>query len=471
MVLTFWKLRSCSLSIGVALWMTFTPSLPAYAQSQDAGAPGAGPTTQSSASPSQDSKKGEDSSSADPNGATDSGAPPPSMINAIGSASPLGSPNGSLRWGDFFVSDVSFTQIYDVSNYSGQSLTNSSGSSFSDSTSLFETTLAFDHRSRNNEIALQFQPRLAIVDGNVFPDYSNQNVNFNWVLNQDSRWSAVFRDNFSYLSSQNLYGTNFTDVNAQTGTTVQNNFLDGPGAFLSESAGLTVSYRWTPRTTVSFIPQFQYTRSTATKSGTSIGRDYGGAVTIGYQLSARQTIGATFSGQYVATSGLSLGNSQYYSAGLNYSRQIGAFWTVSGYLAATRTSGGGISQPFTYSATASLTRALRRGSVGVVYSRDLAIGYVTNQFADRIDAVANLQVVRNLTLSISGGYQTETQSNSPISAYYTVNQITYRLAPRVSSFVSYGYRLQNGDSLRVLTGHRNFVSGGIRWDSGPRAAY
>jgi hypothetical protein len=471
MALILWKSRSLLSAFGIALWMTVAAIPPAAAQSQDTGAPGADPATQSPASSSQNDKKGGDSSSTDHTGSIDSNALPPSTVNAIGSASPLGRPNGSLRWGDFFVSDVSFTQIYDVSNYSGQSSTTSTVGSFSDSTSLFETTLAFDHRSRNNEIALQFQPRLAIVDGNVFPDYSNQNVNFDWIINQDSRWSTVFRDNFSYFSSQNLYGTNFTDVNAQTGTTVQNNFLDGPGAFLSESAGLTVSYRWTPRTTVSFIPQFQYTRSTGTKLGTSVGRNYGGSVTIGYQLSARQTIGATFSGQYVETSGLSLGNTQYYSAGVNYSRQIGAYWTVSGYLAATRTSGGGFSQPFTYSATASLTRALRRGSVGVVYSRDLAIGYVTNQFADRIDAVANLQVVRNLTLSISGGYQTETQSNSPISAYYTVNQITYRLAPRVSSYVSYGYRLQNGDSLRVLTGHRNFVSGGIRWDSGPRAAY
>ncbi len=464
------KLRFLSLALGTSVWFTVTLAFASNAQSQDPGAPGTAPATQSPSPPSQDEKKSGDSSSKDSVEPVDISAPPSSTVNAIGSASPLGQPNGFLRWGDFFVRDVSYTQAYEVSNYHEQSSPNLTGSSESNNTSLFETTLAFNHVSQNNQVALQFQPRLAIINGNVFPDLSNQNVSFNWLVSQNSRWSMDLHDNFAYFSSQNLYATYYADVNAQTGTAIQNNFLDGPGTLLSNAAGLSISYRWSPRTTLSFAPQFQYTRTTGTQSGTLISRNYGGAVTLGYQLSARQTIGVLFSSQYLEVSGVPM-NTQYYSTGLTYSRQMGPSWTVSGTLAATLTPGAGIANPWTYTATASLTRQLQRGSAGIVYSRDVAMGYVTNQFADRIDAVASWQLTRNLGSSVSGGYQNQNQGSNPISGYYTASQLSWRLAPRVSAYVSYGYRMQNGDAIRILKGHSNTVGGGIRWESGPSRPY
>lgn len=466
-----WKARCVSLALGATLWILVALAPHADAQGEDKATSGSTPATQVPAASPQDSKNGGDSSSKDSGEPGDSSSSSPSTVTALGSASPLGLPSGSLRWGDFFVSEVIFTQIHDHANYLGTSSGSSfSGSGFSNDTSLFQTTLAFNHVSRRNQIAAQYQPRLAIINGNVYPNYSDQNASFDMIVIQGPRWSANFHDAFDYFSSQNLYAKFYTDANTQTGTTIQNNFLDGPGSLLDDSATLAFSYRWTPRTTVSFTPTFKYLRTTGTQLGTLISRNYGGSVAIGYQLSPRQTIGAYFNSQYVVISGFQ-GNTHIYSMGLSYSRQMGPAWMVSGSGAGTRAPGSLNTQPWTFTGTASLTRKFQRGSAGVVYSRDLAMGYVTNHFADRVDAVTNWQLMRDLQWSVSGGYQRESSVSNPISAYYTVSQLDFRLAPRVSAFVNYGYRLQNGDAIRVLMGHRNFVSAGIRWQSSPIGAY
>jgi hypothetical protein len=466
-----WKSRCLSLALGATLWIMVALAPPADAQSEDKGALGSNPVTQVPAVSSQDSKNGAASSSKDSSEPSDSGSSSPSAVTALGTASPLGLPSGSLRWGDFFVRDVSYTEIYDHTNYFAKSsATTFSGAGFSNVTNLFQTTLAFNHLSRQNQIAAQYQPRLAIINGKVYPDYSNQNASFDMIVNQGPRWSVNFRDTFTYFSSQNLYATFYTDANTQTGTTIQKNFLDGPGSLLSESATLSFSYRWSPRTTLYFAPNFNYTRTTGSQLGTLISRNYGGLVAIGFQLSPRQTIGAFFNSQYVVISGFR-GNTRIYSMGLSYSRQMGPAWVVSGSAAGTRAPGSLNTFPWTFTGTASLTRRFQRGSAGVAYSRDLAMGYVTNHFADRIDAVTNWQLMRDLQWSVSGGYQRESSVSNPISAYYTVSQFDFRLAPRVNAFVNYGYRLQNGDAVRVLMGHRNFVSAGIRWECSPAGAY
>jgi hypothetical protein len=450
--------------------MTVALAFPADTRGQDPGTEGSKPGAQSPSTSSQDARKSGDASSKDPNEAVDSTAPASSTVNAIGTASPLGTPNGYLRWGDFFVRDVSFTQIYDHSNYFAQSLPTFSGRGVSNSTSLFQTTFVFNHVSRNNQIAVQYQPRLAIINGSVYPDYSNQNANLDWSVTQNARWSVNFHDSLSYFSSQNLYALTYADANPQTGAAIQNNFLNGPGAFLDENASITFSYRWTPRTTLSFAPRFAYMFSTGSARGTLTSKDYGGDVALNYQLSPRQTIGAFFNTQYVVITGFN-GNSEIYSMGLSYSRQMGPAWMVSATGAATSAPGSSTTHPWTFSGNASLTRAFRGGSAGIVYTRDLAMGYVTNHFADRIDAVAKWQLASSIMWSASGGYQRESGVAAPISAYYTTTEFDVRLAPRVTVFANYGYRLQNGNANSVLNGHGNFVSGGIRWASSPSGTY
>jgi hypothetical protein len=362
---------------------------------------------------------------------------------------------------------VSFTQIYDHANYVDSSApTAFSGSGFSSNTSLFQADLAFNHLLRHGQIALQYAPRLAIINGNVYPDYSNQNVSFNMLFNPTARWSVGFFDTFTYFSSQNVFASYYVDANTQTGTSIQNNFLDGPGSLLSETAGFSGSYRLSSRTTIGFSPRFSYLRTTGLKPRVLASRNYGGAASLGYQLSARQTIGTFFSVQYLTIAGIQAAT-PIYSFGASYSRQMGPAWIMSASLAATRNPVGGVGSPWTFTGNANITREFRRFSVGAVYSRDIAMGYVTNNFADRVDGFVSWQVLRRLQWRTSLGSQLGTGADSSISAYYAVNEISLRLAPRAAAYVNYGYRLQNGDTSRVLTGHRNFVSAGIRWESAP----
>jgi hypothetical protein len=446
------------LTLWGALFLVIATTPTSRAQGQDPAPQGAPP-------PSQDSKNGSDSSAKDSDSAANSGLSSTPAVNAIGTASLLGMPNGALRWGSFYVSDVSFIQSYDHANYVGPSTgSNFTGASATTNTSLFQTDLVFNHLSRYGQIALQYQPRLAVTNGNVYPDYSNQNIAFNLIVTHGARWYVELHDRLSYFSSQNLYGSTFGDVSSETGTTVQNNFIDGPGSLLSEIAGLTVGYRWTPRTTISFSPSYTYVRSTGSLLGKTSSDLYTGSVAVNHQLSPRQTIGAFFSGQYIKLLGQQ-GSTQIYSMGLNYSRQMGRSWFISASFAGVNTPGTSTVHPWTYTGTASIARTFRQFSVGLVYSRQLAQGYVTSEFADREDGYFTWRITESLRWRTSIDAQREARVSSPIAAYYGANELNWRMASRVSGFVNYGYRLQNGDASQVLRGHRSFVSGGIVWSS------
>jgi hypothetical protein len=426
------------------------------------------PTAKSATSTPQDSKNAGDSSS---QSISDSGfgVAAPAGATVLGGASRLVGSSGTLRWGDFFVRDVSFTQIHDHSNYSNLGgATRASAASFSDDTSLFQTDLAYNHLTHYGQIALQYQPRLAIVNGSVYPDYSNQNVSFDMLLNPIQRWSYNIHDIFTYFSSQNLYAENYVDADTQTGRAIQNNFLDGSGSLLNEGVSLTASYKWSPRTTIGFSPTYNYLRSTGSLTGTLSSSIYGGAVSVGYALSARQTIGVFFNSQYISIIGPQ-GNTQVYSTGLSYSRQMGPSFLVSARFGATRNPayGHNTGSPWTYTGSASVTRGFHYVSLGLVYTRDLAMGYVTNNFADRADGFFAWQLARAIRWRTAVGAQRESGLADPIAAYYSTSQLEFRLTPRVSTFTSYGYRMQEGNSTEVLKGHRNFVSAGIRWYSHP----
>jgi len=457
--------RNLSFALGATLWLILTGVPLAHAQSQGSGTSGSDRATQN-----QDSKNAGEASK-DSVATNDTKPSSQSAVTAIGTASVLGMPNGSLRWGDFFVSTFSFTQIHDHANYVDPAApTAFSGSSFSSNTSLFQTNLVFNHSLRQGQIALQYEPRLAIINGNVYPDYSNQNLGFNVLLNPTARWSLGFHNTFTYFSSQNVFASYYVDANTQTGATVQNNFLDGPGSLLNEAVGLSAAYKLSPRTTIGFSPDFSYLRTTGRNLEALTGRDYAGGVTLGYQLSARQTVGTFFRVEYVTVTG-TVGGTPIYSFGGSYARQMGPAWLVSAAFGATRNPVGGVFSPWTFSGTASIMRDFRRFSVGGVYTRDIAMGYVTNNFADRADGFFSWQVLRHVQWRTTLGSQIGDGADSSISAYYAVNEIHWRLAPRVASYVSYGYRLQNGDASRVLTGHRNFVSAGIRWEAVPPTLY
>jgi hypothetical protein len=454
-------------ALGVILWLSLTLGTGAKGQSQ-------GSTNPASDTPSQNpetASQNQDNKNAGEGGVVgEANAPAPPNVTALGSASPLPLPNGSLRWGDFFVRDFAFAQIYDDASYSGLATgTTASGVGISSNTSLFQTDLVYNHMLRYGQFAVQYEPRLAIINGNVYPDYSNQTLGLNFVTAPTARWTVGFSDTLTYLSSRNIYASFYVDADAQTGASIQNNFLDGPGSLLSEAVGVTASYHLSPRLTLDLSPRFSYLRTAGLQLGEQISRDYSGTIGLRYQLTARQTVGVFFGTQYIGITGVP-GYTPIYSMGVNYSRQMGPGWILSGAIAATRNPAGAGS-PWTVTGNVSLVRDFRYFSTGVVFTRDIATGYVTDDFANRVDGFVNWKMTRMLQWQTSLGAQRGTGTANPISAYYGVTEFDLRLAPRVVTYLNYGYRLQNGDDVTVFTGHRNFVSGGIRWESSPPGAY
>jgi hypothetical protein len=451
-----------ALNVTLSLGVTLTQ----FTRAQDPGSTGApqsgNPENKDGQSSSQPNNKDpKDSSQKNSDAGTDTSATS-TPISVLGGATPLSGATGPLRWGDFFVRAVSFTELYDQVDYVGLTAPNK----FSRNASLFQADLAFDHLTRHGHFALQYTPRVAVVEGQVYADYSNQNVALNLLYDLSPRWMMDVHDRVVYLSTQDVFSTFYVDANTQSGTTIQNNFLDGPGSLLNETAAVAFHYRWSPRTSISFEPSFSYLRTTGFQSPTLSSHVYSGAASLSYQLTPRSTLGVFFHTDQVELSGIE-GRTQIYSSGLSYSRQIGEFWRVSGSFGALRNPASGTISPWTFDASGSLTRGFRRGSLGVVYNRDLAQGYVTNNYADRVDGFVSWGVTRVLQWRSSVGYQRESSVNNPITAKYTVNGFQLHLAPRVTLFADYTYRVQDGNVAQILSGHRNFLSGGIRWTAAP----
>jgi hypothetical protein len=393
-----------------------------------------------------------------------------SSIRQIGSSGLLTGNREGIGWRSLYLPSAGVTGIVD--QFEGTKTT--TGTLYT--AAVFQATVVFDHKLGNSRVALQYQPSMAIAEGQVVGNFSNQNTNLDWLIYVRPRWNVRFSDGFRYYYTQQSVGFSYLDVNAVSSGLTTNNFLDGPSRWLSNSASMSIGYALSRRTSIAITPNYTYSES-GVGVNLARGSSYGGSVSWNYLASERQTVGVQYTVQLLREAGLGTSASNigaptdtiFHTIAGIAERRLSATSFARGSLGVTTSSVAPDSRQWSVYGTLGLVKQLGRSSVGLNYSRGdtLTNGLIANQYADRVDLTYQNQIGTRLNWSAGGGYLRQIQAGG-FSGWYATSEAQYLLAPRAGLFATLSYYRKNQavNTNNLFSGNRNIYSFGLRWQPG-----
>ncbi len=392
------------------------------------------------------------------------------FARALNSASPLAGENGPLQWGWISVRSASFEEYFNNVKFASPGMQSVSQDL---KASQLSTSIVLNHAfgaSRATQLTVQYAPSLSIVEGNVYTNALNQTAGVDTTFQLSPRWSLQISDRFSYYDNQRYFSGLSLGVDYSQGTVAQNDFLNGTGRVIYNTLGASFTYLWSPRTTLSFAPTFGYQNSTgAVNSGQNLSAFYGGGqVTVSHALSATQTVGITYVGQYgsytnTSTTAGPQSNTFLQDLLITYGKQVGASWRLSLGLGLVNRTGN--NSQIDLAASAGITKSFRRMDFALNYYRGHQFnGYTTSASSDRIDLVNTIRWNQRFATSTSAAYFLTAGSLAPgQSGVYAMEQLSFGLT-RVLSFTGgISYTKQTGDGVYVQNGHTRSATVGITW--------
>jgi hypothetical protein len=391
----------------------------------------------------------------------------------MNSASPL--PSGrvsAVQFGPVYLQSADFLQTFDAISLSGQPSTTWQ------SYSVFRAAVVFDRAWRDSHIAVQYQPRLYVIDGVVHTDTADLNAGWSTLFRLTPRLNASLTNGLTYYSRVGQFDNLDLMSDVTTGSLVQSNFLEGAGHYLDDRTELAIKYQLSPRSRIDVTPFFQYYYSTGTQS---IGESYsfGLNAAYGYLLSPTKSISFSYQMQDTHFAQL-LPTTTYQTISVSYSQQLSPTWRFSAGGGAT-TSGSSISngtsstppvhsRQWTENGLFSLIKAFPHSSLSFNYYRGQATGaQITNGFADRYDLSYQSKLTARFALSLGSGYYREFLSATNTSGIYSSAGLDYTLTPRWFLHLQYGYKHQQNGGATYRNGDLQFVSFGIRWQPGQQS--
>lgn len=391
-------------------------------------------------------------------------------IHQIGSSGLLAGNRQGIGWGRLYIPSASVTGL--INRFEGTSTV--PGSTYN--AAILQTALVYDHKIGSSRLAVQYSPSMAIADGQVVGNFSNQNASLDLLLYARRRWSVRFNDTFSYYYAQQSFGYLYFDINTINSHTVTNNFLDGPNRWLSDSAYFSVAYALTRRASISIVPNFIFSES-GTGANLRQAASYGGNVSWNYRTSERQSVGLLYTGQLIherfsitsipATSLIS--DTVYSTIAGTLARQLSATWFLRGAAGGTTSSTAQTSQSlrqWSFYGSFGVVKQMKRSSIGLNYSRGdtLSSGLISSQYSDRIDGTYQKQINKRLNWMVGGGYLRQVQSGG-FSAWYVSSDVQFLLAPRAGLFAFFDYSRKNqaSNTNNLFGGNRDLFSFGLRW--------
>lgn len=423
----------------------------------------------STATPAQTPSPGPDSNGAQsgPNAAaTTQGL----FARALNSASPLNGDQGPLQWGWLSVRSGSFLQFY-----AGITLENAGKAPVSESlnASQLSTSIVLSHAfgaSHSTQLTVQYAPSLFIVEGHVYANALNQTAGIDTTFQLSPRWALQISDRFNYFGSQRYFSGLSLNADYSLGTVAQNSFLNGPGRVIYNSASATITYLWSPVTTVSVTPTFGYQDATGVQSTSQNLNAYygGGQVNVSHFVSASQTIGISYIGQYAVYANTSKiagpqSNTLLQDFLVTYSKRLSETWRLGLGLGLTNNNGD-LSQ-IGLGANVGITKSFHRMDFALSYNRGHQFnGYVTSASTDRADLINTIRWTRRFTTSSSVAYFRTTGSPiSGTSGVYVTEQLNFGLTRSLTLNGNLAYTKQDGDGVYVQRGKTRLASFGITW--------
>jgi len=393
-----------------------------------------------------------------------------SYIRQIGASGLLAGNREGIGWGSLYIPSAAVSGIVD--QFEGTSTTPAA----TYTAAVLQTTVVYDHRIRASRLALQYQPSMAIAEGRVVGNFSNQNTSLDWLIYTRPRWNVRFSDGFRYYYTQQSVGLSYLDVNTVTSGVATNNFLDGPGRWLSNNAYMSVAYALSRRASIAVTPNYTFSEAGAGVNLTR-GSSYGGSVSWNYRTSERQTVGVQYTGQLLHEAGPGTSTTTtsaptdtiFHTIAGTAGRQLSATLFARGSLGVTTSVPDQNARRWFVYGTFGFVKQLGRSSLGLNYSRGdtLSSGLIANQYADRVDLTYQREISTRLNWSVGGGYLRQIQSGG-FSGWYTTSDVQFLLAPRAGLFATFDYyrKNQSANTNNLFSGNRNIYSFGLRWQPG-----
>ena len=429
---------------------------------------------------SQDADNSQKSDTATPNPAQ-SRVLPGEASNASSSAPSIRAMNGAGPLPAGRVSPIQLGSIYLQSADAFQSVIASNSTTQTGtlwrSYSLFRAVFVFDHSFKTSRFAVQYQPRLMIIDGTANADTANLNAAWSTVFRLTPAWKMSLTNTLNYYGQQRQFDNLDLMADVTTGSLVQSQFLEGNGHLLSDRTELPMLYQFSPRSRIDVTPFFQYYSSSGGSTQPVRQSDgYGLRASYGYLLGPTKGIGFEYQVEDTHFSKF-LPKTIYQSFSASYSQQLSLTlrFSVSGGITTARSSQSNpppVSSNLTaktVSGSASLIKSFRDASLAFSYYRGQTPGLqITNGFADRYDADYQRHLSLRTSLDLGVGYYREFQSATNTSGIYSSLGLTYRLTNKWSLAGRYGYKNQKNGGATFATGDLHYLSFGVRWEPGRR---
>ncbi len=390
-----------------------------------------------------------------------------SYIRQIGTSGLLAGSRQGIGWGSLYIPSAGVSGIAD--QFVGTPTTPST----TYTSAVLETTVVYDHKIGASRFAVQYHPSMAIAEGRVVGNFSNQNTSLDWLIYTRPRWNVRISDGFRYYYTQQSFGFSYLDVNTVTSGVTTNNFLDGSNRWISNNVSLSVDYALSRRSSIAINPSYTFSE---VGEGVTFARgvSYGGSMSWNYRTSERQTVGLQYSGQLFHEAGPGTSSSTtgvptdtiYHTVAGTAGRQLGATLFARGSLGASTSVRSQNARQWFFFGTFGLVKQLGRSSIGLNYTRGdtLSNGLISDQYADRIDLTYLNQLGKRLYWSLGGGYLRQVQSGG-FSGWYGTVDAQFLLAPRAGLFASFDYyrKNQSANTNNLFSGNRNIYSFGLRW--------
>lgn len=348
---------------------------------------------------------------------------------------------------------------------------------------LFQTTVVYDKLFQNGRLAIQYDPQLAIVNGQVQSDFSNQFLSLSTARNISPRLSLGVADSFSYLNGNVLFGGVNANVNLTTGQAFQQPFLQTSETFLNNVFTVTAGYKLNGRDQLNFSPYFQYENTSV--QGNTQGQipnpdqdayTYGGTLNLSHSLSETKSVGAyvSFDHRQITGQQAAQQNTLYESFGVSYSQHFSptlvlALSLGAGTSGSSGAVGSGSSQRlWTTTGTVTVRKDFVSSSISADYYRGISIGPVlSGGYTNRVDGTYSRSFHYRWQMSLGASYQGDfgIGSTNTLSGSYVNATASYRLARRLNWTSMYSYRFESQSAGGTNIGS-NFFSTGITWTIG-----
>lgn len=376
-------------------------------------------------------------------------------IRQLAGPAPLLGDLSPFRWGSLRMSALSFYHMYASFSPAGSS----PGRSLSSGT--LQSLFIYDKQFERSRFALQYQPRVAFINGEAGTDFLNQVMAFDTYYLLSPRWTMSIGNHFTYLQKQLFVPEAGLQVDSQSGATAQQDFFESGGSFLRNSASVRFLYQLGERSRIAIEPHYEFGRG---KVGDQLaqGHSYGSAFMLELAVGPTKYVSVHYKvHQVIGTSDTA--RPVYQNVGVGYGQQFGPRWWFRSSVFVVRTVPV-TSQPRQIGGYASIVRTFDRSSVSFTYNVDQGFhSYITDRYADRMDVGYRVELTRRITANFIAGYYRETGSAPRNEGTYAFSSLDYHLTPSLSMTVRYDFRNQHTTTNQLLAGRRNSLYAGIRW--------